>query len=190
MANPRPEHWEAMKWIFRYLKGTSATTLCLKRGDVVLQGFVDADLGGDLDRRKSTSGYVFTLNGTALSWMSRLTKCVELSTTEAEYLAISEAGKEMVWLLNFFQEIGKDVSEKRNYTPKRTISTRKPQNNLRRAALLQGGPFLLSLLLLLGVLFFIYCGMVWFLPGTVVMMGFGLLVKIIGNFVISYLSQL
>ncbi|KAJ4736375.1 Transposon Ty1-NL2 Gag-Pol polyprotein [Rhynchospora pubera] len=108
MANPGMAHWEAVKWLLRYLKGTSSMALCFKKSSVGLEGFVDADLGGDMDNRKSTSGYVFTWGGTAISWMSRLQKCVALSTTEAEYVAISEAGKEMVWLLGFLKEIGKD----------------------------------------------------------------------------------
>jgi hypothetical protein len=108
MANPGPEHWEAVKWILRYLKGTSGMSLCFSGRSANLQGFVDSDLGGDMDGRKSTSGYVFTLGNTAISWMSRLQKCVAISTTEAEYIAISEATKEMVWLKNFLKEIGKE----------------------------------------------------------------------------------
>ena len=52
--------------------------------------------GGDVDSNKSTSGYIYTIGGTAVSWMSRLQKCVSLSSTEAEYVAIAEAGKEMI----------------------------------------------------------------------------------------------
>ena len=50
--------------------------------------------------------YVYTLGGTAVSWVSRLQKIVALSTTEAEYVAITEAGKEMVWLQGFLEELG------------------------------------------------------------------------------------
>ena len=67
----------------------------------------DADLGGDLDTRRSTSGYIYILAGTAVSWVSQLQKVVALSTTEAEYVAVSEASKEMVWLENFLKELGK-----------------------------------------------------------------------------------
>ena len=65
---------------------------------MTLQGFVDAHLGGDVDSSKSTSGYIYTICGTALSWMSKLQKCVSLSSIEAEYVAIAEARKEMIWL--------------------------------------------------------------------------------------------
>uniref|UniRef100_A0A3Q7IX76 Reverse transcriptase Ty1/copia-type domain-containing protein n=1 Tax=Solanum lycopersicum TaxID=4081 RepID=A0A3Q7IX76_SOLLC len=84
MANPGKEHWEAVKWLLRYLRGTSSTSLCFGKGNVTLQGFVDADLGGDVDSSKSTSGYIYTIGGTVVSWMSRLQKCVSLSSTEAE----------------------------------------------------------------------------------------------------------
>ena len=95
-----------MKWIFRYLRGNSK--LCLTFGDSkpVLEGYVDTDWAGDLDGRKSTPGYLFTFAGGAISWQSRLQKCVALSTIEAEYIATNEAGKEMLWLKQFLQELG------------------------------------------------------------------------------------
>ena len=55
MANPGKEHWEAVKWLLRYLRGTSSTSLFFGKGKVTLQGFVDADLGGDVHSSKSTS---------------------------------------------------------------------------------------------------------------------------------------
>ena len=109
LSNPGKEHWEGVKWILRYLKGTSKMCLYFRRrNDLTLQGFSDADLGGDLDSRKSTTGYIFTLGGTAVSWKSKLQSRVALSTTEAEYIAISEAAKEMIWLKNFLKELGKE----------------------------------------------------------------------------------
>ena len=94
-----------MKSIFRYLR--SSSKLCLTFGDSkpVLKGYVDADWAGDLDGRKSTSRYLFTFAGRAVSWQSRLQKCVALSTTEAKYIAANEAGKEMFWLKQFLQEL-------------------------------------------------------------------------------------
>lgn len=108
LSNPAKEHWEGVKWILRYLKGTSGMCLCFRKSNLTLQGFSDADLGGDFDTKKSTTGYIFTLGGTAVSWKSKLQHRVALSTTEAEYIAISEAAKEMIWLKNFLNELGKE----------------------------------------------------------------------------------
>ena len=71
-----------------------------------MEGYVDADWVGDLDGRKSTSRYLFTFAEGAISWQSRLQKCVALSTIEAEYIAANEAGKKMLWLKQFLQELG------------------------------------------------------------------------------------
>jgi hypothetical protein len=65
---------------------------------VNIHEFVDADWVGDLDRRISTSGYVFNLFGGAISWMSKRQAVVALSTTESEYMAATHASKEVVWL--------------------------------------------------------------------------------------------
>ena len=75
MNNPGKLHWEAVKWILRYLRGTTDKALCFKGGD--------ADLAGNVDIKRSTTGYVYTLGGTAASWGSHLQKIVALSTTEA-----------------------------------------------------------------------------------------------------------
>ncbi|KAF3661702.1 hypothetical protein FXO37_12802 [Capsicum annuum] len=68
---------ESVKWFLRYLRGTSYTSLCFGNGKVILQGFVDDDLCGDVDLRKSTFGYIYTIGGTEVSWMFRLQKAVE-----------------------------------------------------------------------------------------------------------------
>ncbi|KAE8686500.1 cytochrome P450 71A9-like [Hibiscus syriacus] len=107
MNNPGKVHWEAVKWILRYLRGTTNKALCFKGGDMILTGYVDADLAENVDIRRSTTGYVYTLGGTAVSWVSQLQKIVALSTTEAEYVAVTEASKEMVWLQSFLEELGK-----------------------------------------------------------------------------------
>ena len=92
-----------MKWVFKYLRGASDYGLCYlgRPGlDRVLdiRGFVDADWAGDLDQIRSTSGYVFSLFGGAVSWMSKIQSVVALSTTKAEYMAATHASKEVVWL--------------------------------------------------------------------------------------------
>ena len=84
MTNPGKQHWEAVKWILRYLCGTTDKCLCFRKGELRLQGFADADFAGEVDHWRSTTGYVFTLGTTAVSWVSQIQKIVALSTTEAE----------------------------------------------------------------------------------------------------------
>ena len=98
MSRPGKQHWEAVKWILRYLKGSSNTCLCFTGASLKLQGYVDADFASDIDSKKSTTRFVFTLGGTAMSWASNLQKIVTLSTTEAEYVAETEAGKEICYM--------------------------------------------------------------------------------------------
>ena len=106
MSRPGKQHWEVVKWISRYLKGSLDTCLCFTGASLKLQGYVDADFAGDIDSRKSTTGFVFTLGGTVISWVSNLQKIVTLFTTEAEYVATTEVGKEMIWLHGFLNELG------------------------------------------------------------------------------------
>jgi hypothetical protein len=115
MNNPGKEHWEAVKWILRYLRGTATHALCFGGSDTVLQGYVDSDMAGDKDSRRSTTGYVFTIGGTTISWISKLQKVVALSTTEAEYVVATEASKEMIWLQRFMEELGKKQENSRLY---------------------------------------------------------------------------
>ena len=70
-SNPRQTHWKAVKRILWYLKGTADYSLCYQGNDLHLMGYTNADWGGNLDERKSTSGYVFLLNNGAISWSSK-----------------------------------------------------------------------------------------------------------------------
>ena len=107
MANPGKEHWNAVKWVLRYLRGTSDYCITFNSNSDYVCGFVDSDFTGDLDKRRSTSGYVFTLAGGAISWMSKLQDTVALSITEAEYIAASHACKEAIWLRGLLRDIGR-----------------------------------------------------------------------------------
>uniref|UniRef100_A0A2N9J4X6 CCHC-type domain-containing protein n=1 Tax=Fagus sylvatica TaxID=28930 RepID=A0A2N9J4X6_FAGSY len=96
MANPGREHWNAVKWIFRYLKGTAEHEILFSRqsGTNSVVGYVDADYAGEVDDRRSTTGYVFTLSGGPICWKSTLQSIVAMSTAEVEYMAVAEAAKE------------------------------------------------------------------------------------------------
>eukprot|EP00253_Pinus_taeda_P003747 PITA_03747 len=108
MNNPGNEHWMAVKWILKYLKGTTNQALCFGGSNISLQGYVDADMTGDRDNRRSTTRYVFIVGGTRVSWVSKIQSVVALSTTEVEYVAATEASKEMIWLQRFMGELGKE----------------------------------------------------------------------------------
>lgn len=73
-----------------------------------LQGYVDAKMASDSDSRKITTGYAYTISGTTVSWVSRLQNIVALYTTEAKYVAMTEATKELVWLHNFLDDLGQN----------------------------------------------------------------------------------
>ena len=68
---------------------------------------------GDKDTKRSTIGYVFNVDGTAVSWISKLQKVVALSSIEAEYIAATEASKEVIWLQRFMEELGKKQENSR-----------------------------------------------------------------------------
>ena len=106
MNNPGKEHWMEIKWILRYLRGTTNQALCFGGSNIALQGYVDANMVGDRDNRRSTTGCVFTVGRTTVSWVSKLQSVVALSTTEAEYVAATKASKEIIWLQRFLDELG------------------------------------------------------------------------------------
>eukprot|EP00253_Pinus_taeda_P028589 PITA_28589 len=111
MSKPGNEHWTIVKRVFRHFHGTSDYGLCYKGRpglDRVLDihGFVDTDWVGDLDERRSTSGYVFNLFGGVVSWMSMKKSVVALSTTEAEYMAATHASKEAIWFQRLCSSMG------------------------------------------------------------------------------------
>ena len=101
LENHSKEHREAVKCIFKYLRGTSKLCLSFGKGKPTLEDYTNADMADDLDGRKSTFGYLFTFVRGPLSWQSKLQKCVALSTTEVEYIATTEAGKEILWMNTF-----------------------------------------------------------------------------------------
>ena len=105
-SNPGQGHWTAVKHILKYLKRTRDYMLVYQSDSLIPLGYTDSDFQADRDERKSTSGYVFTLGGGAISWRSVKQKCIADSTMEAEYVAASEAAKEAVWLRSFLLDLG------------------------------------------------------------------------------------
>ncbi|CAM8999623.1 unnamed protein product [Rhodiola kirilowii] len=114
MSNPGSKHWEAMKYLLKYLSGTRNLGLIFGQhtASLELQCFVDSDYASNKDNRKSTTAFFFTWAGNCISWKAQLQSIVALSSTEAEYIAAVEASKEALWLKGVLHEI-----EGRTYVP-------------------------------------------------------------------------
>ena len=112
-ANPSLQHTGAVKRILRYLKGTKNLAIKystesdknLQENTNLFHGYADAAYG-NMDDYKSTSGYVFIVGNGAITWRSKKQTSVALSSTEAEYVALSEAGREACWLRSLYEELG------------------------------------------------------------------------------------
>ncbi|BFG35093.1 hypothetical protein CerSpe_213670 [Prunus speciosa] len=106
-SNPRSEHWSAVKTVLKYLRRTKDMFLVYGGNlELLVEGYTDLDFKSDVDDRKSTYGYVFILNGGAISWRCCKQSTTVDSTTEAEYVAASEAAKEAIWMRKFITELG------------------------------------------------------------------------------------
>jgi hypothetical protein len=105
-SNTGIEHWKMAKKALRYVQGTIGLMLTYRRSDVLeIKGYSDADYAGDKDDRKSTSGYVFTLAGEAISWRSSKQELVATSTMYAEFIACYEATGQVMWLKKFIPDL-------------------------------------------------------------------------------------
>ncbi|XP_016704342.1 secreted RxLR effector protein 161-like [Gossypium hirsutum] len=106
MKSPTEKHLQAAKRILRYLKGTTSFGLLYKKGENLdLFGFIDSDYAGDIEDRKSTSGYVFMLGSTTISWSSKKQPIVTLSTTEAEFVVAISSACQALWLRKILGQI-------------------------------------------------------------------------------------
>ena len=107
-------HWHALLHLLGYLKTTAHYKLTFRPPPPGVSpedwvkpiGYVDADYAACKDTRKSTSGYVFTMAGTPVSWSSKRQATVALSTTEAEYISLSWASQQSRWMHSWYEEIG------------------------------------------------------------------------------------
>ena len=108
MSAPSMNHWSGIKRILRYIKGTLKYGLLFTAGDTRnhLVGYSDSDWAGDIDTRRSTSGYSFLIGCSLVSWSSRKQATVAKSSTEAEYVALSFATQEAIWLRRLLRSIG------------------------------------------------------------------------------------
>ncbi|KAJ9553210.1 hypothetical protein OSB04_017255 [Centaurea solstitialis] len=105
--NPGEAHWVAVKNILKYMRQTKEMFLVFggSKDEISVTGYTDASFQTDRDDFKSQSGYIFTLNGGAISWKSSKQDTIADSTTEEEYIAASDAAKEAIWLKNFISDL-------------------------------------------------------------------------------------
>jgi len=112
MECPTELHLMAAKRVFRYLKGTiNFGVLYRKGGSESLSAYSDSDYAGDVEDRKSTSGYVFMLSSGAISWSSKKQPIVTLSTTEAEFISATSCACQAIWLRRILQQLGQNQKE-------------------------------------------------------------------------------
>ncbi len=107
--NPSWPHIEDVKTIIRHLKATRTVSIIYcgeKEGELIVKSYSDSDWAGDHATRKSTSGFIFMLNGEAVSWCSKRQATVAMSSTNAEYVALILAAKKATWLRLLLTEIG------------------------------------------------------------------------------------
>ena len=104
-SNPNGDHWKGIVRVLRYLRYTRDYGLHYTRYPAVLEGYSDANWISDVKNSKSTSGYVFTLAGAAISWKSSKQTVIARSTMESEFIALDKCGEEAEWLRNFLEDI-------------------------------------------------------------------------------------
>lgn len=105
-SNPGTSHLTATKRLPQYLAGTKDHALVFRWQEAFdLVGYLDADWAGNLSDRRSTSGFVFLLCSSLVTWSSKKQPTVALSSTEAEYMAVSNAARKVIWIRNILAEL-------------------------------------------------------------------------------------
>ena len=108
ISKPGKQHWEAVKWIFRYMRGTIGYGIIFgsQQGDPSVVGYVDSDYAGDMGDRRSTTRYVFTIAGGPICWKFTVQSIVALSTIEVENKSVAKDPKEELQLTRLVKELG------------------------------------------------------------------------------------
>lgn len=107
--NPSPAHLRAAERVIRYFQGTRLLGITYEgkaQGTLDINAYSDSDYAGDLDTRRSTTGYLVYMAGSPVVWKAQRQKAVTLSSTEAEYYALTAVAKELAWMQHFLSEVG------------------------------------------------------------------------------------
>jgi hypothetical protein len=104
-SNPSAEHWKAIARVLGSLKKTKDLGLYYSGYPAVLEGYSDTNWVTSVVDNKSTSGWIFTLGGGAISWTSKKQSCISHSTMKSEFIALASTGKEAEWLKNMLYDI-------------------------------------------------------------------------------------
>ena len=115
MARPTEAHWQAALGVVRYPAGMAEDGVTFGGSGETLVGYCDANYAGDVDSRRSRTGYVFLMYRGAVSWSSRLQPTVAASTVEAEYLSAAQAVKEALWFGKLGEDLGMDLGTVQTY---------------------------------------------------------------------------
>lgn len=113
-SHPTEQHWIHLKRVLSYIKGSLNHKLCYKKSinmPQVLSVYVDADWGNDINDCRSTTGYLIKLYGCTISWYSRKQQTVAILSTESEYMAVSDAICEVLWIRSLISFLNLNVSE-------------------------------------------------------------------------------
>lgn len=106
MHKPTTTHWNAVKRILRFLKGSVNHGVVYCSGSTAVHGYSDADYAGNPDDRHSTGGYVIYLGSNPISWSSKKQRTVSRSSTKAEYRQLAYTAVELSWLRPLFKDLG------------------------------------------------------------------------------------
>ncbi|GKU88976.1 hypothetical protein SLEP1_g3180 [Rubroshorea leprosula] len=112
MHKPTDVHWQALKRVLRYLRGTTSHGILLRpQQSLSIHAFSDADWAGDRDTCLSTTGYIVFLGGNPILWRAAKQRAVARSSTEAEYRALAASSSELVWVTHLLNELGIPITD-------------------------------------------------------------------------------
>ncbi len=105
-TNPGMAHWKALLHVLGYIKGTTDYSVVYSHDEPLVPiGFINADYGGCRDMMRSTLGDIFMMAGGPVCWSSKHQATVALSTVEAEYISLTHAAQQMMWMMSWMEEV-------------------------------------------------------------------------------------